>query len=206
MCVTLFYAFLSISSNDYDPPRLVREYLILQCSRDGYEADVCAVALLLLFLIRFVSRYMLKSRSKEFAVQAVLGMEQRAIAGMFFAETFFMGMIALVFGIVLGAFGSQFITAMVMDSYGKEYELVWTLFSDTVLWTVGFFALSFGVVGFTSAHTLQKSKTIELFSAEKRNEADVRTRTVYAGDNRDVCCDHVLLGADQRNPESLFLL
>lgn len=173
VCVTLFYAFLSISSNDYDPP-IGAEYDFTMLS-DGMKLTVCAVALLLLFLIRFVSRYMLKSRSKEFAVQAVLGMEQRAIAGMFFAETFFMGMIALVFGIVLGAFGSQFITAMAMDSYGKEYELVWTLFPDTVLWTVGFFALSFGVVGFTSAHTLQKSKTIELFSAEKRNEADVRT-------------------------------
>lgn len=173
VCVTLFYAFLSISSNDYDPP-IGAEYDFTMLS-DGMKLAVCAVALLLLFLIRFVSRYMLKSRSKEFAVQAVLGMEQRTIAGMFFAETFFMGMIALVFGIVLGAFGSQFITAMVMDSYGQEYELVWTLFPDTVLWTVGFFALSFGVVGFTSAHTLQKSKTIELFSAEKRNEADVRT-------------------------------
>ena len=160
VCVTLFYAFLSISSNDYDPP-IGAEYDFTILS-DGMKLAVCAVALLLLFLIRFVSRYMLKSRSKEFAVQAVLGMEQRTIAGMFFAETFFMGMIALVFGIVLGAFCSQFITAMVMDSYGQEYELVWTLFPDTVLWTVGFFALSFGVVGFTSAHTLQKSKTIEM--------------------------------------------
>lgn len=173
VCVTLFYAFLSISSNYYDPP-IGAEYDFTMLS-DGMKVAVCAIALLLLFLIRFVSRYMLKSRSKEFAVQSVLGMEQRTIAGIFFAETFFMGMIALVLGIVLGAFCSQFITAMVMDSYGQAYELIWTLFPDTVLWTIGFFVLSFGVIGLTSAHTLRKSKTIELFSAEKKNEADVRT-------------------------------
>ena len=31
VCVTLFYAFLSISSNDYDPADRVRN-MILQCS------------------------------------------------------------------------------------------------------------------------------------------------------------------------------
>ena len=60
VCVTLFYAFLSISSNDYDPP-IGAEYDFTMLS-DGMKLTVCAVALLLLFLIRFVSRYMLKSR------------------------------------------------------------------------------------------------------------------------------------------------
>ena len=50
-------------------------------------------------------------------------------------------------GIFLGAFCSQFITAMLLISYGQSYRISWMLFPDTVLLTVVFFSLSFVIVG-----------------------------------------------------------
>ena len=171
ICVTLFYSFLSISSSYYQPD-IGSEYNFTLLS-DGMKIAICAVTLVLLFLIRFVNHYMLRRRQKEFAVQSVLGMEQKTIGRLFFAETFVMGMLSIVIGIFLGVFCSQFITAMLLTSYGKNYELSWTLFPDTVFLTVSFFVLSFLVVGLFNTRTIRKTKIIDMFAADRKNEPEL---------------------------------
>jgi len=172
ICVTLFYSFLSISSSYYKPD-IGSEYDFTMLS-DGMKVAICAVTLVLLFLIRFVNNYMLRRRQKEFAIQSVIGMEQRTIGRLFFAETFVMGMISIVIGIFLGVFCSQFITAMLLTSYGKSYELSWTLFPDTVLLTVCFFIISFIVVGMFNTRTIQKTKIIDMLAADRKNDAELK--------------------------------
>lgn len=75
ICVTLFYSFLSVSSQYYQPD-IGSEYNFTILS-DGMKAAICMITRCLLFLIRFVNSYMLRRRQKEFAVQSILGMEQR---------------------------------------------------------------------------------------------------------------------------------
>ena len=126
ICVALFYSFLSISSSYYHPD-IGSEYNFTMLS-DGMKMAICAITLFLLFLIRFVNNYMLRRRQKEFALESVMGMEQKTIGRLFFGETFVMGLISIAAGIFLGMFCSQFITAMLVTSYGKTYKLTWTLF------------------------------------------------------------------------------
>ena len=172
ICVTLFYSFLSISSSYYQPD-IGSEYDFTMLS-DGMKIAICAVTLVLLFLIRFVNNYMLRRRQKEFAIQSVIGMKQRTIGRLFFAETFVMGMISMGIGIFLGVFCSQFITAMLLTSYGKSYELSWTLFPDTVLLTVCFFIISFIVVGMFNTRTIQKTKIIDMLAADRKNDPELK--------------------------------
>ena len=172
ICVTLFYSFLSISSSYYQPD-IGSEYDFTMLS-DGMKVAICAVTLLLLFLIRFVNNYMLRRKQKEFAIQSVMGMEQRTIGRLFFAETFVMGIISIVIGIILGVFFSQFITAMLLTSYGKSYELSWTLFPDTVMLTVIFFVLSFMVVGLFNTRTIRKTKIIDMLAADRENDPELK--------------------------------
>ena len=93
ICVTLFYAFLSISSSYYSPD-IGSEYDFTLLS-DGMKIAICMITLLLLFLIRFVNHYMLRRKQKEFAVQSIMGMEQKTIGRIFFAETLIMGMFSI---------------------------------------------------------------------------------------------------------------
>ncbi len=90
ICVTLFYSFLSISSRYYQPD-IGSEYDFTLLS-DGMKIAICGITLFLLFLIRFVNQYMLRRRQREFAVQSIMGMEQKTIARLFFAETFVMAL------------------------------------------------------------------------------------------------------------------
>ena len=73
ICVTLFYSFLSISSSHYEPD-IGTEYDFTMLS-DGMKLAICAVTLILLFLIRFVNHYMLRRKQREFALQSVMGMD-----------------------------------------------------------------------------------------------------------------------------------
>ena len=172
ICVTLFYSFLSISSRYYKPD-IGSEYDFTLLG-DGMKVAICAITLILLFLIRFVNHYMLRRKQKEFAIQSMMGMEQKTVGRLFFAETFVMGMISIVIGIFLGVFCSQFITAMLLTSYGKSYELTWTLFPDTVLLTVYFFVLSFLVIGLFNTRTIRKTKIIDMLSADRENDPELK--------------------------------
>lgn len=172
ICITLFYAFLSISSSYYKPD-IGSEYNFTMLS-DGMKMSVCAITLLLLFLIRFVNNYMLRRKQKEFALQSIMGMEQKTIGRLFFAETFIMGILSIFIGIFLGVFCSQFITAMFLTSYGNNFELSWMLFPDTVLFTVCFFVLSFLIVGIFNTRTIQKTKIIDMLSSDRVNEPDLK--------------------------------
>ena len=93
LCVGLFYAFLSISSRYYHPA-LGAEFDLSFLS-EWMKLAICGVTLLLLFLIRYVNRYMIRQKQQEFAMQTILGMEQRTTAWLFFGETFLMGLLSL---------------------------------------------------------------------------------------------------------------
>ena len=97
ICVTLFYSFLSISSSYYHPD-IGSEYNFTMLS-GGMKMAICAITLILLFLIKFVNNYMLRRRQKEFALESVMGMEQKNIALLFFGETFIMGLISIAAGV-----------------------------------------------------------------------------------------------------------
>lgn len=168
ICVTLFYSFLSISSRYYKPD-IGSEYNFTILS-DGMKAAICIITLFLLFLIHFVNHYMLRRKQREFAIQSIMGMEQKTVGRLFFAETFMMGILSITIGIFLGVFCSQFITALLLTTYGKSYELSWTLFPDTVLLTIGFFIFSFLIVGIFNTRTIRKTKIIDMLAAEKEND------------------------------------
>ena len=172
ICVTLFYSFLSISSSYYHPD--IGSTYDFTMLGDGMKMAICAITLILLFLIWFVNGYMLRRRQKEFALQSIMGMEQRTIGRLFFAETFLMGGISVAAGIFLGAFCSQFITAMLLTSYGQSYRFSWMLFPDTVLLTVVFFSLSFVIVGLFNTRAIRKTKIIDMLSADRENEPELK--------------------------------
>ena len=61
---------------------------------------ICGISLLLLFLIHYVNRFMLRKKQSEFAVEATLGMEQKTIGLLFFGETFFLLILLLIAGVI----------------------------------------------------------------------------------------------------------
>lgn len=84
-CISLFYAFLSITSRYYRPD--IGAEFNLEVLGDGMLLVIILITMLLIFLVQYVNRFMIRNQQKEFAVQSIMGMEQSMIAGLFFIET-----------------------------------------------------------------------------------------------------------------------
>jgi len=168
ICVALFYAFLSISSRFYKPD--IGQEFNIETLGNWMKITICLITLLLIFLVQYVNRFMFYRRQKEFAVQSIMGMEQRLTAWLFFMETLVMGFIALAAGILLGTVFSQFVTAMLLKMFQKPFRFSFMLFPDTVLLTAAFFCLCFVITGLFQVRTVRKTKIIDMLRAERENE------------------------------------
>ncbi|MVB12061.1 hypothetical protein CAFE_27920 [Caprobacter fermentans] len=174
LSVGLFYGFLSITSPSYNnrlPIQMDLEYF-----SSKMRIIIPLIALLLVFLISYVNRYMIRRRKKEFALQIILGMEQRTVAYLFFLETLLMGLIAVIFGILLGTLLSQFVSVIIMASFGEPYRLYFSVFSDTVLWTFLFFTALFAVIGLGNVHVIRRQKIIDMLHEEQQTESTVTVK------------------------------
>ncbi len=76
-----FYGFMSIASPYYNESLPVK--INLEILNKAMRIAVPIVALLVIFLISYVNTYMLRRKQKEFAVQTIIGMEQRTVAFIF---------------------------------------------------------------------------------------------------------------------------
>lgn len=178
LCVSLFYAFMSLSSSDY-------EFI----TEDSYNFEMLTVILkyvtyiitaLLILLIGYVNKYMIKRRQKEFATYILLGAEQRNVALMFFIETLFIGLISVGIGIFIGMLFSQVVTALILITAKQQLTFSIRLYTDTVLITVIFFLAMFCIIGIFNIRSLSKVKLIDMINAEKRIEFQFkRGKTVY---------------------------
>lgn len=177
LCVAMFYAFLSISSSYYKPE--IGAQFDLGLLGDNMKAAICVITLLLLFLVRYVNRFMVYRKQKEFAIQTIMGMEQKLTARLFFFETLIMGGAALLIGCLLGGLLAQLITAMQLSSMGYPYRIIWTLYPDTLLLTVVFFLVSFVGIGLFNIRTIRKIKVIDMLQADKVNETLKKSRWMH---------------------------
>lgn len=168
LCVSLFYAFTSLSSSSYE---LITE--------DSYRFDVLqkimkystyVITGLLAVLVGYVNKYMMKRRQREFATYILLGTEQRNVAFMFFIETLIIGAMSIVAGIFVGTLFSQVVTALVLMSANQEIVFTFKLYMDTVGITFIFFITMFLIIGFYNIKALRKIKLIDMINAEKKTE------------------------------------
>lgn len=168
LCVSLFYAFLSISSKYYKP--MVGEQYDITILSDGMKMIICVITCLIVFLVKYVNEYMLRRKKREYAILAVIGMERRVIAQNFFSETLIMGVFSIIVGIFAGSFISQMISAMLLKVYRGKYQFELMFYPDTIWLTVLFFVICFCIVGLMNYRTLCKIRIIEMLKGEKENE------------------------------------
>ena len=170
LAVGLFYGFLSVVSPYYNNTLPVQ--INLDIVTKAMRIAVPIVALLVVFLIAYVNTYMIHRKQKEFAVQTIIGMEQRTVAFIFFLETIVMGAVAIFLGILLGTLLSQAISFIVVQSFGAEYQLHFSLFPDTTLYTFLLFGVIFLIMGLKNIHAIRRLKIIDMLHNSQRGNED----------------------------------
>ena len=116
--VMVFYVFNSLGDQTLIASLSESGAEIVKMMLSLIEGISLGVAFVLGFLIVYANNFLLRRRKKEFGVYLMLGMTKSKVAGMLLRETFYVGLISLVSGLLCGIFGSQLLSILV----GKLFE------------------------------------------------------------------------------------
>lgn len=120
---------------------MISQELQLQMSSSGGITEMfvfISIIMVLIFawLVSYISKFMLKHRSKEFGLYLLTGMKRTTVANMFVLEMFAMGFVAFLIGSLMGVCFYQILETIIMKAFDKSYYLSIQLSPNT-------FALSF---------------------------------------------------------------
>lgn len=168
ICVSLFYAFMSLSSSHYE--LITEDSYNFEMLKNIMKYATYMITALEVVLIGYVNKYMIRRRKREFATYILLGVPQKNVAFMFFIETLVMGVISIALGIFLGTLFSQLVTALILMTAEQKIIFSFKLYLDTVMITLLFFTAMFCIIGLFNIRALNKIKLINMLNAGKKTE------------------------------------
>ena len=168
ICVSLFYAFMSLSSSSYE--LITEKSYKFEVLKSILKYATYVITGVLIILVGYVNKYMMKRRQREFATYILLGSEQKSVALMFFIETLIVGVMAIICGIFIGTLFSQVVTAIVLITAKQEVVFNFRLYMDTVVITFIFFISMFCIIGLYNIRILRRLKLINMMNMEKKTE------------------------------------
>lgn len=171
MCVSLFYAFTSLSSSSYE--LITEDSYNFEQLKKMLKYSTYVITALLAILVAYVSKYMIRRRQKICNIYFIRGWA-KSIALMFFVEMLIVGILSVVCGIFVGTLFSQLVTALVYISAKQEVVFSFKLYFDTIFITFAFFISMFCIVGIHNIKVLNKSKLIDMMNNSKISEFKFR--------------------------------
>ncbi|MFD3157312.1 ABC transporter permease [Haloimpatiens sp. FM7330] len=128
------------------------------------------VVIIIAWLINYMTKFMLDKRSKEFGTYLLLGMENKEISKLFLCENILLGIISFIFGVILGSFIFQLLTAIVTVFFGKDYHIAIRFDIKALLLTILYYGATMFLVVLKNNKRLKKMKIYDLLYAAKKNE------------------------------------
>lgn len=177
--VAIFYMFNSLDSQE---AMLVvnsstRQIVKLMVGMINYVSVF--VAVILGFLIVYANNFLIKRRKREFGLYMTLGMGKRQISGILLGETFLIGLISLVVGLVIGVFGSQLMSILVAKLFQADMSEYQFVFSDAACWkTCAYFGVMYAASMVLNIVIISRYKLIDLISAEKNEKVRMKNPVI----------------------------
>ncbi len=140
------------------------------------------VSVVLACLILYANTFLMKRRKRELGTYFMLGLPTGKVSLLLVLETLFIGVLALVVGILLGillAQGLGLLTMAMFSTYPTEeaFQLVFSV--KAVGKTVLYFGVIFLVVMLFTGLSVSRAKLIDLMQGERRNE-EMKERPLWS--------------------------
>ncbi|SEU12433.1 putative ABC transport system permease protein [Lacrimispora sphenoides] len=170
--VSIFYMFNSIYAQQ--DIMVVTEILTdsMVALRKILSVISVFVAVILGFLIVYANSFFIRRRKKEMGIYMTLGMSKGKISAILVFETFLMGLLALIAGLIIGVFGSQFMsvfTAKIFEADMTAYKFIFS--PDAAVKSILYFAVIFLTVIIFNTIAVSKYKLIDLIYGGRKNES-----------------------------------
>ena len=137
------------------------------------------VSFVLGFLIIYASRFLMKRRNKEFGIYMTLGMSKGKISKILVVETFLIGLLSLVVGLVLGCCLSQVMSVIVANMFEADLtEFAFVISTEAIVKTIIYFGIMYLLVMIFNTISVSRCKLIDLINANKKTET-VKLKNLY---------------------------
>ncbi|MBM6775352.1 FtsX-like permease family protein [Olsenella profusa] len=166
----LLYAFNA--SGDYLTalPLTADQLAVLAKARDVAGAFSVFVVLVFAVLVAYASRFIVRRRSREFGLYALLGMRTPVLTVVLATEGLLAGVGGLAAGLALGVAASPAFGAVAAFVFGVPWRLAWSFSPGAALATCGWFAVIVGVAVVLSIVDVCRRPLVELMGRDRAPE------------------------------------
>ena len=175
MTVAMFYIVKSLSYNPGLKNMVGSNTMMTMMS-------MCSVmiALFAIIFLFYTNSFLVKRRKKEFGVFNILGMEKSHIAKTMAWENFYVTLISIAGGLVIGIALDKAMFLLIAQVLNEEISLGFFISDKAIISTVVMFCIIFLLILLNSIRQIQTANPIELITAGNAGEREPKTKWVLA--------------------------
>ena len=132
------------------------------------------IAFVLVFLVVYANRFLIRRRKKEFGLYLMMGMRTGDVVKIVALESLIVGAASLAVGLLVGIGLSQLLlyvtSALFQADVANSAGFAFVFSADALVQTVAVFVAIFVIAAVLNAHTVAKAKLIDLLHAEGKSE------------------------------------
>lgn len=140
-----------------------------------FKASSIVIIVFVTVFIWYSNSFFIRNRKKEIALYSLLGIRKKQIGTMIFYENIFMGITALLSGIIIGSLLSKLFIMLLIKLMGFSADISFMIPLKAVLNTAVVFIILFLITSVHGYRIIYKFKLIELFKAGSEGEREPKT-------------------------------
>ena len=177
--VAIFYVFNAIDSQTAMMKVSESTKDIIDLMLNMLSGVSVFVSFVLGFLIIYASRFLMKRRNKEFGIYMTLGMSKGKISKILVLETFLIGLLSLIVGLLLGCVLSQVMSVIVANMFEADLtEFTFVISTNAIFKTIIYFGIMYLLVMIFNTISVSRCKLIDLINANRKTET-VKLKNPY---------------------------
>lgn len=129
------------------------------------------MTIVLAFLMVYANQFLIKRRKKEIGIYMTLGMDRQKISFILVLETLMIGVISLIAGLIIGIFGSHFLSIITAKMFKVDMKSFQFIFSKSAFSkSVVNFSVIYLIMMVLNIFNITQVKLIDLLNANKKYE------------------------------------
>lgn len=172
--VAVFYAFNSMTAQQGVLALSETQYKMMDLLGMVIGGVSVGIACVLVFLVVYANRFLIRRRKKEFGLYLMLGMRTTDVVKIVALESFIVGAASLVVGLCVGVGLSQVllcVTSALFDATVAESNSITFVFStEAFVQTIAVFAAIFVLAALLNVRSVAHARLIDLLHAENKSE------------------------------------
>ncbi len=172
--ISIFYMFQTMAMNS----EFTKDNSLISSIRLVFWVGAILLSFITVFYIIYANSFLLTLRRKELGMYMMLGAKKKKVAQLLFIETFGMGIVSIIIGILVGMLlasvaGNFLMNGMEISAKGS-YSSVYT---PAILVTAIFFVILFFITGLMNSIRLLRKTELELIREDETLDEVKKSKT-----------------------------